>query len=197
MLKKNSALMLVLILLLLASLACATITGGGNTNSLDATAQAIDDTVSATAAAAEATANAVLNGDDNGNGNDTGDDSANDASDDGGNDNGNTASDGDYEFASDGPENIPLVPVDGKADAEILFADAANLSYYTEAKFDDAVDFYRTAMIDLGWEAAPNGDVVFGELASLQYESGGDTAVIAIAPDPTSTGRLLVAITVQ
>jgi hypothetical protein len=197
--KKFFPLYIVLVVLVLASLACATVTGSGvdNVDDLDATAQSVEDTVEATAEAAEATAEAALNGDDSGDdsGDDTGDADATDTGDDTADDSGEDSG-GDFEFAADGPDNVPMIAAESDDTIEILFADPANLSYYTDAEFDATVDFYREAMPALGWELSPNGDTVFGEIASLQYEQGSDTAIIAITADPIS-GRRLVVITIQ
>jgi hypothetical protein len=74
-------------------------------------------------------------------------------------------------------------------------ADDASLTYYTDACLTDTVDFYRDEMVSAGWEATANGDNVFGEIASLQFDKDGKQALIAVTVDPTSD-RTLVAITV-
>jgi hypothetical protein len=187
---------------------------GGSGSPAEATAEAAQTEAEATFESAEATANAVLDPDDNDNSGDddndnSGDDNDNaNANDNSGDDNDNAnandneddndnSGDDDFEFAPNGPSDIPLFVLDGDLEAEIILADESTLTYTTDGEFDDVLEFYRQAMIDLGWELSPNGDNVFGELASLQYEKSGDTAIIAITPDLTGAGNTLVTITVQ
>ncbi|MCC7359829.1 MAG: hypothetical protein IT317_10150 [Anaerolineales bacterium] len=194
--KKPWHLLVVILLLAAGALACNTVTGGGvrdlTEDDIQATADALglDTDAQATIAAAE-TAAADIIGDTDG---DTGtDDNGN--SDDNGNtdDNGNPDDNGstDNPFEGQGPENIPVLD----DNAELVFADDSSLTYYTDASFDDSVDFYREEMINAGWEASANGDNVFGQIASLQYERDGATALVAVTVDPTSN-RTLVAVTV-
>lgn len=184
--KKSLYVPLVIAMLALSALACSTVMGGGpadlSPEDAEATANALieDSPAQATIEAAEATAEALI-GDD---GNDNGDDGN-----DNGDDNGNEAADNPFE--GEGPENIPVLD----ENAELLFADDASLTYYTDASFDDTVEFYRAEMPNAGWEATANGDVVFGGIASLQFDQDGKLALIAVSTDPTSD-RTLVAITV-
>lgn len=190
--KKSMHVLMVIMLLAASALACTTLMGGNPTDlsieDLEATADALaeDSPAQATIEAAEATAEALI-GDD---GNDNGDD-GNDNGDDGnenGDDNGNESVDSPF---ADGPADIPVLD----ENAELLFADDASLTYYTDASFDDTVEFYRAEMPNAGWEATANGDVVFGGIASLQFDMDGKLALIAVSTDPTSD-RTLVAITV-
>ena len=183
--KKSLSLLMVIMLLAASALACNTVMGGSADPDLDdlqATADALglDPDAEATIAAAEATAEALgvdVNGNgDDGNGNDNPDDG-----------NGST----DNPFDGQGPADVPVLDTN----AELLFADDASLTYYTDASIDDTVDFYRDEMVSAGWEASANGDNVFGEIASLQFDKDGKQALIAVTVDPTSD-RTLVAITV-
>jgi hypothetical protein len=183
--KKPLHLLVVIMLLAASALACNTVMGGRvddlTEDDIQATADALGfDDAEATIAAAETEAADII--DDNGD--DNPDDNGN--TDDNGDDNGST----DSPF-SDGPENIPVLD----DNAELLYADDVSLTYYTDASFDDTVDFYREEMINAGWEASANGDNVFGEIASLQYQLDGATALVAVTVDPTSS-RTLVAITI-
>ncbi len=186
--KKYLSLLMVIMLLAASALACNTVTGGGtrdlNVDDLQATADALslDPDAEATIAAAEETA-AALSGDDT---NTNGDDTNGNADD--GNGNGST----DNPFDGQGPADLPVLDTN----AELLVADDATLSYYTDATFDETVDFYREEMVNNGWEAAANGDVVFGGIASLQFNKDGKQAMVVITTDPTSD-RTLVAITVN
>ena len=184
--KKSLSLLVVMMLLAASALACSTVMGGGNPEVDDrqATADALglDPEAEATIAAAEETA-AALSGDDT---NTNGDDTNGNADD--GNGNGST----DNPFDGEGPADIPVLDTN----AELLVADDATLTYYTDATFDETVDFYREEMVNVGWEATPNGDIVFGEIASMQFDKDGKQAFIAITVDPTSS-RTLVAITVN
>jgi hypothetical protein len=185
--KKSLHVLIVILLLAASALACNTVTGGvPSQDDLQATADAlgIDADAQATIAAAEATADALNPGNDNGN--DNGDDSGNDNSNDNGDDNST-----DNPFDGQGPDNIPVLD----DNAELIFADEGSLTYYTDASFDDTVDFYRDEMISAGWDATVNGDNVFGQIASLQYDMDGVQALVAVTVDPTSD-RTLVAVTV-
>jgi hypothetical protein len=173
MLKKNAPWLLVLVLLSLASLACATVMGGSRTDSLEATASAAETQINATAAAAEATARAVQGGgDDNGGDDNGGDDSGN-----GGDDNGGQSG-GDYEFAARGPDGIPLFAAE--RDVNVTIADSTNLIYDLDAEVDAVADFYRAAMVDLGWTLAPSGDLEAFGTVTLTYTRAGKTAIIII-----------------
>jgi len=192
--KQTRPMLFVLILLVMASLACATVMGGPSASDVDATAQSIEDTFEATAAAAEATADATLNGDDPGDdGEDPGDDGE-DPGDDGEDpgDDGDDTDGGDYEFADDGPDSIPLFAAE--SDVNIAIADSANLIYDVDAEVDEVADFYREAMEDLGWELAPNGDFEALGTVTLQYNRDGQTAILVIA---AFTGPTTVTATVS
>ena len=185
--KKSLSILLVIMMLAASALACNTVMGGTgpSQDDLQATADAlIDGDAQATIEAAEATAEALNPGDDNGN--DNGDDNGDDNGNDNGDDNGSTDSPFD-----DGPADVPVLD----DNAELLFGDDTTLSYYVDSDFDTAVEFYRDEMPNSGWEASANGDNVFGQIASLQYEKDGNQALIAITVDPTSD-RTLIAITI-
>lgn len=183
--KQSLSLLMVIMLLAASALACNTVMGGASNPDVDdlqATADALglDPEAEATIAAAEETAAALSGEDLNGNGDDTNGN---------GDDNGNGSTDN--PFDGQGPEDIPVLDTN----AELLFADTASLTYYVDASFDDTLTFYRDEMVSAGWEASANGDNVFGEIASLQFDKDGKQALIAITVDPTSD-RTLVAITV-
>ncbi len=184
--KKSLHLLMVIMMLAAAAMACNTVMGGTGPSQtdLEATANALsqDPDLAATVEAAQATADAVLNGNDNGD--EPGDATPTDT----GDNNGNT---GDDPFDGQGPADIPVLD----DNPELLLADDTNLSYYVDASFDDTVDFYRTAMIDAGWEASANGDVVFAGIASLQFNNADHNALVTITTDPTSD-RTFVAILV-
>jgi hypothetical protein len=195
MVKRSLALWMVLLMLLGATLACSTVMGGGvdaddaraTADAIEGDAENIQDEAEATAAAAEATADAALNGNDNADANDNGDT----GDDDNANDNGDDDNANDNPFVGEGPEDIPIFGAE--ADVEFLFADDKNVSYYVDAEFDDVLEFYRAEMPNNGWELAANGDTVFGEIASLQYEKDGQLALIAITVDPISSRTTVVA----
>jgi len=182
--KKSMHLLMVIMLLAAAALACNTVTGGGGLSPDDIAATAVanseDPDLQATIAAAEETAAAA-------NGNDSGEATATETGSDPG-DNGNTGTD---PFDGQGPADIPVLDTN----AELVLGDDTSLTYYLEATFDETVDFYRTAMLEAGWEATANGDVVFGGLAALQFTMDTRTANVTVTDDPTSE-RTLVAIVV-
>jgi hypothetical protein len=188
--KKSVHLLLVVMMLAASALACNTVMGGSardlDQDDLQATADALDldSPAQATIAAAEETA-AALSGDDNGD--DSTDDNGNDSGDDTGDDNGDT----DNPFEGQGPPDIPVL----NNNAELVYADDSNLTYNTDATFDETVDFYREEMVNAGWEPSPNGDTVFAQIAALQFEKDGQQALIAITGDPTSD-RTAVVITI-
>ncbi|MCC6192368.1 MAG: hypothetical protein IT318_25335 [Anaerolineales bacterium] len=191
--QKTPRLLLVILTMLLApALACNTVVRGLSGENARATADAVEEGLGdieteaqETVEAAEATAEAGIDAL-NDNSNDSGDDNQND------NEDGASADD---PFEGQGPEDVPVYTEAG--DVELLFGDESTLTYFiADASFDEVVDYYREAMEAEGWELATNGDNVFGQIASLQYEKDDRIAIIAITVEPGGD-RIMVSVVIQ
>lgn len=82
----------------------------------------------------------------------------------------------------DVPPDIPVVD----AETENLFAMEGVVSYATSMDFDEVVAFYKTEMVEKGWEFVKDGSVETSDAAVLNYDKPDQSAIATISRDPAS-----------
>jgi hypothetical protein len=92
----------------------------------------------------------------------------------------------------DVPPDIPVVD----AETENFFAMEGVVSYATSMDFDEVVAFYKTGMVEKGWEFLKNGSVEATDAAVLQYDKPDKSAIVTISHDPAS-GQTYVQVLIQ
>ncbi len=91
------------------------------------------------------------------------------------------------------PSDIPLPPQDR---LEQLNSTAGMIAYYTSMKYVNVVKFYKTGMVNAGWQAVAQGTTSTPNTTVLNYTKDNRTAsiVITLSPNDNNTG---VVITIQ
>jgi hypothetical protein len=92
----------------------------------------------------------------------------------------------------DVPPDIPVVD----AETENLFAMEGVVSYATPMDFDEVVAFYKTEMLEMGWEFLKDGSVETTDAAVLNYDKPDKSAIATISRDPAS-GQTYVQVLIQ
>ncbi len=92
----------------------------------------------------------------------------------------------------DVPPDIPVVD----AETENLFAMEGVVSYSTPMEFAAVVEFYKTGMIEKGWEFVTNGSVETTDAAVLNYDKPDRSAIATISREPVS-GKTFVQVLIQ
>lgn len=92
----------------------------------------------------------------------------------------------------DVPPDIPMVD----AETENLFAMEGVVSYATPMDFDAVVEFYKTKMVEKGWEFVRSSSVETTDAAVLNYDQTDQSAIVTISRDSAS-GKTFVQILIQ
>ena len=79
------------------------------------------------------------------------------------------------------------------AELESFFAMESVVSYFTPMDYEEVVDFYKTEMIEKGWEFVENSSVETADAAVLNYDKPDRSAIATISRD---TARNLTSVQV-
>jgi hypothetical protein len=90
------------------------------------------------------------------------------------------------------PDDIPVVD----AETENFFAMEGVVSYSTSMEFAEVVEFYKTEMIEKGWEYVNAMSVETSDAAVLNYDQPDQSAIVTISRDP-ATDQTYVQVLIQ
>ncbi len=90
------------------------------------------------------------------------------------------------------PEDIPLV----EAERQNIIASSQLVSYYTPLDLQQVVDFYRVQMPAKGWNPLEQGNGLYENMVTLNYEKVGRFASVTLTVNPLDN-QTIVVITIQ
>ena len=91
------------------------------------------------------------------------------------------------------PSDIPILP---QEQIDHLYGTREMVSYFTKIPILKVVEFYKTEMLNNGWESISNGTSVTQSIAVLNYEKIDQTAQIVITLNPIENNTSVL-ITIQ
>jgi hypothetical protein len=97
-----------------------------------------------------------------------------------------------YTSPEQAPPDIPIM--DGEKSAFVGTSQA--VSYFINAEFKDAVDFYKKEMPAKGWQADTTKDTTSDNLVELHFTKDNRTATVVITQIPF-VGQTTIAITIE
>jgi hypothetical protein len=97
-----------------------------------------------------------------------------------------------YTSPEEAPADIPIM--DGEKSAFVGTSQA--VSYFINAEFQDAVDFYKKEMPNKGWQADTSKDSTSENLVELHFTKDNRSATVVITQIPF-VGQTTIAITIE